>query len=56
MRKIKAEIVEVIRVIGTAGKGTKEDPVRTEVQYWEKSGKYIGTMNQMESRRFKDSL
>lgn len=56
MERIKAEVVEVIRVIGKVGKGTEEDPVRTEVQYWEKSGKYIGTMNQTESRRFMASL
>ena len=37
----KAEIVEVIRVIANTGKGTADDPVRTEVQYWDKKGKLI---------------
>lgn len=41
MRKIKAEIVEVIRVIGNTGQGTPEDPVRREVQYFLKNGKCI---------------
>ena len=41
MERIKAEVVEVIRVIGTAGKGTKEDPARREVQYFLKNGKCI---------------
>ena len=34
-------IVEVIRVEHTKGKGTCEDPVRTEVTYWSKDGRLI---------------
>lgn len=32
MERIRAEIVEVIRVKGYIGKGTPEDPARWEVQ------------------------
>ena len=38
---IRAEIVEVIRVIVNVGKGTEEDPARTEAQYWDKKGRLI---------------
>ena len=41
MERIKAEIVEVIRVVGNTGKGTIEDPARREVQYFLKNGKCI---------------
>lgn len=41
MERIKAEIVEVIRVEGNTGKGTPEDPARWEVQYFLKNGKCI---------------
>ena len=41
MERIRAEIVEVIRVEGNTGKGTKEDPARREVQYFLKNGKCI---------------
>ena len=37
----RVELVEVIRVIVNVGKGTEEDPVRTEVQYWDKKGRLI---------------
>lgn len=38
----RAELVEVIRILVVIGKGTNEDPVRREVQYWTKDGKLIG--------------
>ncbi len=38
---IKAELVEVIRIRVNLGTGTEEDPVRTEVQYWDKNGKLL---------------
>lgn len=41
MERIRAEIVEVIRVKGYIGKGTLEDPVRKEVRYFDKNGKCI---------------
>lgn len=41
MGVIGAEIVEIIRVKAVVGMGTKEDPVRNEVQYWDKNGKLI---------------
>lgn len=41
LKKMKAEIVEVIRTENVEGNGTEEDPVRTVVRYWEKSGKLI---------------
>lgn len=41
MRDIRVEMVQVIRVIRTVGKGTENDPVRREVQYWEPDGKLI---------------
>lgn len=38
---ISAEVVEVIRIKAVVGSGAKEDPVRNEVQYWDKNGKLI---------------
>ena len=38
VKKMRAEIVEVIRTETTEGKGTKEDPVRTVVRYWDRDG------------------
>lgn len=40
-----AYIVEVIRVEQTKGKGTHEDPMRTEVTYWSKDGQLIARMD-----------
>lgn len=37
----RAELVEVIKVRVVAGDGTKENPVREVIQYWEKSGEKI---------------
>ena len=39
--KMKAKEIKVIKTETVEGKGTKEDPVRTVVRYWEKSGKLI---------------
>lgn len=38
-------IVEVIRVVQTKGKGTNDDPCRTEVTYWSKDGHLIARMD-----------
>lgn len=40
-KKIKVQIQEVIKTTTVEGKGTKEDPVRTIVRYWDKKGKLI---------------
>lgn len=40
-QKIKVQIQEVIKTTTVEGKGTKEDPVRTVVRYWDKNGKLI---------------
>ena len=40
-KTISAEIVEIIRTKTVVGEGTEKDPVRTEVQYWEKDGRVI---------------
>lgn len=53
---IKAEMVQVIRVIRIVGTGTEKDPVRTEVQYWEKNGKLIVKKDQSEDVKFMASL
>ena len=42
------KVVEVIRTETVIGTGTKEDPVRTVVQYWDKSGKGIQLQNYLE--------
>ena len=42
------KVVEVIRTETVIGTGTKEDPVRTVVQYWDKSGKSIRLQNYLE--------
>jgi hypothetical protein len=36
--RMKAEMVEVIKTETVEGKGTKEDPVRTVIRYWDKDG------------------
>ncbi len=41
MKDIRVEMVQVIRVIRTVGKGTENDPVRKEVQYWKPDGQLI---------------
>lgn len=53
---IKAEMVQVIRVIRIVGAGTEKDPVRTEVQYWEQNGKLIVKKDQSEDVKFMASL
>ena len=53
---IKAEMVQVIRVIRIGGTGTEKDPVRTEVQYWEQNGKLIVKKDQSEDVKFMASL
>jgi hypothetical protein len=35
------ELVEVIHVIATRGKGTEKDPVRPIDQYWSKDGNLL---------------
>ncbi len=40
-QKIRAQIVAVIKTETVEGKGTKEDPVRTVVRYWETNGNLI---------------
>lgn len=40
-QKIKVQIQQVIKTTTVEGKGTKEDPVRTVVRYWDKNGKLI---------------
>lgn len=35
------ELVEVIHVIATRGKGTEKDPVRPVDQYWSKDGELL---------------
>ena len=44
-------LVEVIRTETSVGKGTKEDPVRIEVQYWDKDGKLISGKSQLEDKK-----
>lgn len=39
------ELVEVIHVVATRGKGTKEDPVRLVNQYWSKEGTLLAEDN-----------
>lgn len=41
MRKMKVEIVEVIKTENVEGNGTENDPVSIVVRYWDKSGKLI---------------
>lgn len=48
MKDIRAEAVEVIRITRVAGSGTEKDPVRAEIQYWEKNGKLIAKRDQTE--------
>lgn len=38
---MKAKLVEVIKTETTEGDGTKENPVRTVIRYWDKSGELI---------------
>ncbi len=38
---MKATLVEVIKTETTEGDGTKENPVRTMIRYWDKSGELI---------------
>ncbi len=38
---IKAQTVEVIKIVFQKGEGTKEDPVRLAVQYWDLNGNFI---------------
>lgn len=33
-----ASVTKVIRVVCTIGTGSKDDPIRTEVEYWTLSG------------------
>lgn len=42
----KAEVVEVIKTECVIGDGTKENPVRTIIQYWDKNGKLICSQEQ----------
>lgn len=35
------EVVEIIKTRTIVGKGTKEDPVKEIIQYWDKNGKLI---------------
>lgn len=38
---MNVKLVEVIRTETIEGQGTKEDPVRTMIRYWDKSGELI---------------
>lgn len=42
---MKAQIIEVIRVVNDTGTGTPDDPVRTEVSYWTKDGTLLVRMD-----------
>ncbi len=37
----KAEVVSVIRTIALKGEGTKKDPVRDVIQYWDFDGNLL---------------
>ena len=51
MGKIKrVEVVEVVRVLLSEGDGTKDSQVELVEQYWGKNGRYIGKINQSQSR------
>lgn len=41
MRKLSLEILKVIRTENVEGRGTKEDPVRTVVRYWDGKGELL---------------
>lgn len=41
MRKLSLEILKVIRTENVEGRGTKEDPVRTVVRYWDERGELL---------------
>lgn len=41
MRKLSLEILKVIRTENVEGRGTKEDPVRTVVRYWDEKGELL---------------
>lgn len=37
----KLEVIEMIKTKTVVGTGTKEDPVREEIQYWGKDGRML---------------
>lgn len=39
-----SRVIEVIEVTTTAGNGTEADPVRKEIQFWTKEGRFIGIL------------
>lgn len=41
MEEIKVCMVEVIKVELKVGTGTKENPIRTVIQYWNKKGNLL---------------
>lgn len=41
MRGIKLDILKVIKTENVEGRGTKEDPVRTVVRYWDEKGELL---------------
>lgn len=45
MNEVQAQVVSLIRVVATIGKGTQEDPIRTEVSYWTEEGALLVHMN-----------
>ena len=47
-----AEKIEVIRTENTEGTGTKENPVRTVVRYWELDGTLIVEKDKLLSGEF----
>ncbi len=41
MEEIKVCMIEVIKVELKVGTGTKENPIRTVIQYWDKKGNLL---------------
>ena len=46
---LSAEVIEVIKVVSVAGKGTEEDPGRIITEYWSTDGERLAVTDPMDA-------
>ena len=55
MEEITVCMVEVIKVELKVGTGTKENPIRTVIQYWDKKGNLLFERDDISNKKAEDN-
>jgi hypothetical protein len=52
----KARVIKVIETVSKKGNGTKKDPVRYVIQYWDLNGKLLSTHDTINEGYFDETM